>query len=186
MSQIAVQPFAGTYRAQPAVSNIAFAVRHSETFWFRGTVPGVAATLRADEEGAVLEGLAQVESISVLEPAPMRASLLGPDFFDVERYPELSFVSTEMRFGDGGRLELDGELTMRGTTRPVTAAGEYGPPRQATFGEIAGLRIHAAVDRRDWGFDWQMEMPNGGLAVGWEVGLDIDLMLTVDDPGGNA
>lgn len=186
MSRIAVQPFAGTYRAQPAVSTIAFAVRHSETFWFRGTVPDVAATLRADEEGAELEGLAQVESISVLEPAPMRASLLGPEFFDTERYPELSFLSTEIRFGDGGRLELDGELTMRGTTRPIAASGEFGAPRQATFGEIAGLRIQADVDRRDFGFDWQMEMPDGGLAVGWEVRLDIDLMLMAVGPEGDA
>jgi polyisoprenoid-binding protein YceI len=182
MSRVAAQPFAGTYRAQPTVSTIAFAVRHSETFWFRGTIPDVAATLRADDEGTVLEGLAQVESISVLEPAPMRASLLGPGFFDAERYPELSFRSTEMRFSEGDRLELDGELTMRGTTRPVLATGEYGAPLQATFGEIAGLRLHADVDRREWGFDWQLELPGGGLAVGWEVGLDIDLMLIAGDP----
>jgi polyisoprenoid-binding protein YceI len=186
MSQTAVQPFTGSYRAQPAVSTIGFAVRHSETFWFRGTVPDVEASLRAGEHGAVLEGLAQVESISVAEPAPMRASLLGPEFFDAERYPELSFSSTEMRFGDAGRLELDGELTMRGTTRPVAATGEYSAPRQATFGEIAGLRIHADVDRRDFGFDWQMELPDGGLAVGWQVRLAIDLMLVADDPDGDA
>lgn len=180
MSQLAAQPFAGAYRAQAAVSTIAFAVRHSETFWFRGTVPDVDATLRAHAHGAVLEGVAQVESISVLEPAAMRESLLGPEFFDAERYPELRFASEEIRFGGDGRLELDGELTMRGTTRPVTARGEYATPRQAAFGEVAGLRIHTEVDRRDFGFDWQMELPSGGLAVGWEVQVDVDLMLMAE------
>jgi polyisoprenoid-binding protein YceI len=182
MPKVAVQPFSGTYRAQPAASTFAFAVRHSCTFWFRGRIPEVAATLRADDDGAlVLEGSARVESISVEEPEAMRASVLGPAFFDAERHPEVTFRSTELRFGDEDRLELDGELTIRGTTRPVTAAGHYAAPRRAAFGEIAGLQLHTSFDRREFGFDWQMELPEGGDAVGWEVQLDIDLVLTPED-----
>jgi len=186
MSDVAVRPFSGTYRVEPGASSFAFAVRHSETFWFRGTMPAVEATLRADAEGLVLEGSARVESISIVEPEAMRGSVLGTAFFDAERHPAVSFRSTELRLADDGRVELDGELTMRGITRPLSASGRYWPPRQAAFGEVTGLELHAGFDRREFGFDWQAEMPDGGNAVGWEVRLDIDLLLIAEAAAGDA
>jgi polyisoprenoid-binding protein YceI len=180
MASVAVQPFAGTYRAQPVPSSFAFAVRHSGVFWYRGSLSDVAATLRADGEDLALEGSARVESISVVEPAAMRASVLGPEFFDAERHPEITFRSTAVRLGDDGRAELDGELTIRGVTRPVTATGHYAPPRPSSFGEVAGLQLHTTFDRREFGFEWQMELPGGGNAVGWDVEVDIDLLLKLE------
>jgi polyisoprenoid-binding protein YceI len=185
MSVYAVQPFAGVFRAQPAVSTFAFAVRHSGVFRFRGALTDVAATLRGDPDGALaLEGSAGAESITVVEPAAMRDSLLGPKFFDVARHPEVGFRSTAIRLADGGRLQVEGELEMRGIARPVSAEGEYSPPREAAFGEVAGMRLATVIDRRDWGFDWQAPLPGGGEAVGWEVELDIDLLLMRDDAAG--
>jgi polyisoprenoid-binding protein YceI len=184
MSQVAVHPFSGTFRAEPVPSTFAFAVRHSGAFWFRGALPEVAATLRADGDALTLESSARVDSISVVEPEGMRASLLGPEFFDAERHPEVSFCSTEIRLADEGRAEVDGELTMKGVTRPVSATGQYSAPRQAPFGEIAGLQLGTTIDRREFGFDWQMEMPDGGVAVGWDVQIDIDLLLMREDADG--
>jgi polyisoprenoid-binding protein YceI len=177
MSTIAAQPFSGTYRAQPVPSSFAFAVRHSGVFWYRGSLSDVSAALRGDADALALEGSARVDSISVLEPPAMRASVLGPDFFDADRHPEITFRSTEVRLADDGRAEVDGELTMRGVTRPVTASGCYSPPRPTSFGEVAGLQLQASFDRREFGFEWQMELPGGGNAVGWDVKVDIDLLL---------
>ena len=177
MSTVAIQPFAGVYRAQPAPSTFAFAVRHSGVFWFRGSLSDVEATLLADGDALVLEGSAGVESISVTEPAAMRASVLGPAFFDAERHPRIAFRSTEVRLLEDGRAEVDGELTIRGITRPIAAGGHYAPPRTAGFGEVAGLQLYANFDRREFGFDWQMELPGGGNAVGWDVEVNIDLLL---------
>jgi polyisoprenoid-binding protein YceI len=177
MATVAAQPFAGTYAAQPVPSTFAFAVRHSGVFWFRGSLSDVAATLGADGDTLALEGSARVDSISVVEPAAMRASVLGPEFFDAERHPEIIFRSTEVRLADYGRAEVEGELTIRGITRPVTASGYYASPRPSAFGEIAGLELQTSFDRRDFGFDWQMKLPGGGDAVGWEVEVDIDLLL---------
>jgi polyisoprenoid-binding protein YceI len=182
MSPVAAHPFTGSFRAEPVPSTFAFAVRHSDTFTFRGVLSEVAATLRADGDDLTLEGAARVDSISVVEPEGMRASLLGPEFFDAERHPEVTFRSTEIRLAGDGSAEVEGELTMKGTTRPVSATGQYSAPRQAPFGEIAGLQLSTTIDRREFGFDWQMEMPDGGVAVGWEVELDIDLLLMRDDP----
>jgi polyisoprenoid-binding protein YceI len=181
MSTVAAQPFSGTYRAQPEPSTFAFAVRHSGVFWFRGSLSDVAATLRGDGGAPTLEGSARVDSISVVEPAAMRASVLGPEFFDAERHPEIAFRSTAVRLDGDGRAEVDGELTIRGVTRPVTASGHYAPPRQASFGEVAGLQLHTSFDRREFGFEWQMHLPGGGNAVGWDVQVDIDLLLRRED-----
>jgi polyisoprenoid-binding protein YceI len=182
MSSIAVQPFTGTYHAQPQPSTFAFAVRHSGVFRFRGALTDVAATLRGDGETLVLEGSARADSVSIVEPAAMRASVLGPEFFDAERHPEVAFRSTAIRLTDDGQVELDGELTLRGVTRSVTASGQYAAPRAAGYGEVAGLRLQATIDRRDWGFDWQNELPGGGDAVSWDVELDIDLLLIREEP----
>jgi polyisoprenoid-binding protein YceI len=185
MSALAVQPFSGTYRAQPAPSSFAFAVRHSGVFWYRGTLSDVAATLRGDADALALDGSARVDSISVVEPPAMRASVLGPEFFDAEHHPEITFRSTAVRLADDGRAEVDGELTIRGVTRPVSASGRYAAPRLASFGEVAGLQLRTSFDRRQFGFEWQMELPGGGDAVGWDVELEIDLLLKRDaDAGG--
>jgi polyisoprenoid-binding protein YceI len=173
---ISTEPFTGTFTAAPQVSTFAFAVRHSGVFRFRGVLTDVTATLRGDGESVALDGAARAASISIVEPAALRASVVGPQFFDVERHPEVAFHSTAVRLGDDGRLDVDGELTMRGVTRPVTAAGEFAAPRDASFGVAAGMRLQTTIDRRDWGFDWQLPLPGGGEAVGWEVELDIDLL----------
>ena len=103
MATVAAQPFSGTYRAQPVPSSFAFAVRHSGVFWYRGSLSDVTATLRGDGDALALEGSARVESISVVEPAAMRASVLGPEFFDAEHHPEITFRSTAVRLADDGR-----------------------------------------------------------------------------------
>jgi polyisoprenoid-binding protein YceI len=177
MSQTATQPFTGTYRASPIPSTFAFKIRHSGTFWFRGVMPEAQATLRTDEDSLVLEGSAKVESISVFEPPEMRAHLLAPDFFDAGEHPEVVFRSSDLRLRDDGCLDLDGELTIKGITRPIKAHGHWSGPRQVSFGEIVGLSLEASFDRREFSFDWQAPLPDGGEGVGWEVELEVDLML---------
>jgi polyisoprenoid-binding protein YceI len=181
MSSVAVEPFSGTYRAQAVVSSFAFAVRHSGVFWYRGSLSDVEATLRGGGEALALEGSARVDSISLVEPAALREHVLGPEFFDAEHHPEITFRSTTIRLAGDGRAEVDGELTIRGITRPVTATGRYARPRHVSFGEVAGLELHASFDRREFGFQWQMQLPGGGNAVSWDVNVDIDLLLVRED-----
>lgn len=183
MTAVAVQPFTGTFDALPEPSTIAFAVRHSGVFFFRGTLSDVAATLRGAGDALQLEGSARVESISVAQPAALRHSVLGPEFFDAEHHPELAFRSTAIHLDDDGRALVEGDLTIRGVTRPVTAHGDYAAPRESSFGEIAGLQLQATFDRREFGFAWQMALPGGGNALGWDVTVDIDLLLKRADVG---
>jgi len=182
MSSLAVQPISGTFRAQPVPSNFTFGVRHSGVFWYRGSLSQVAATLRGEANGLVLEGSARVDSISVVEPDALRAHLLGPDFFDAQHHPEITFRSRSIELTDVGGARVQGELTMRGVTRSVEAFGQYAGPRTSSFGELVGLELHTSLDRRAFGFDWQMEMSGGENALGWEVEIDIDLLFTRDGP----
>jgi polyisoprenoid-binding protein YceI len=180
MTELATPALTGTYRAAPTSSTFAFKVRHSDAFWFRGVMPDAEATLRAGDGGVALEGSATVESISVREPAALRDHLLAPDFFGADAHPEVIFRSTDLRLAADGSLEVEGELSIRGIARPVYATGEWSGPRQAAFGAVVGLSLRASFDRREFGFDWQAEMPDGGEALGWEVELEVDLLLLRD------
>jgi polyisoprenoid-binding protein YceI len=184
MSTATAQGFSGTYSIQTVPSSFQFAVRHSGVFWYRASFADVAGSLSADCDALALEGAARVDSISIAEPAVLRQHVLGHAFFDAERSPEIAFRSTSVRLVEDNRAEVDGDLTIRGITCPLTATGRYAPPRPTSFGDVAGLQLHTSFDRRAFGFEWQMELPGGGEAVGWNVDVDIDLLLLHED--GNA
>jgi polyisoprenoid-binding protein YceI len=187
ISTTTTQPFTGTYAVQPVPSTFGFAVRHSGVFWFRGAFSDVSGTLTADADGLTLTGAARVDSISIREPDALRAHLLAPDFFDAEQHPEVGFRSTEIHLADDRTAEVEGELTIRGVTRRVRAWGHWAAPRDAGYGEVAGLELHTSIDRREFGFDWQSQLPSGSDAVSWEVEVDIDLLLVrVDGVDGHA
>jgi polyisoprenoid-binding protein YceI len=174
----AVQPFVGTYVADPVHSSFGFAVEYSGRGKFRGTLDDVSATLSAGDEGLALEGAASVESISIRQPDMFRAHVLGPEFFDAENHPEVTFRSTEIELADDGTARVAGDLTIAGTTRPVTATGTWTEPIPAAGGGLrAGLELSLTVDRREFGFEWQMALPNGADALAYDVTLDVSVQL---------
>lgn len=176
-TDVTIQPFTGTYAVQPAFSTIAFAVSHSGAFRFRGVFADVDGALRAAHGDLALSGAARVASLSVQEPAALRAHLLAPDFFDAERHPLITFRSTAVRLADDRSAEVEGDLTIRGVTRRLRAWGEWSAPRDAGYGEVAGLELRTQVDRRAFGIEWQTPMPSGEDTLGWRVDLEFDLSL---------
>ena len=178
----AVQPFSGTFQADPIHSTFGFAVSYAGVGKFRGTLGDVSATLTASDNGLALEGAARPESISIQDPPQFRAHVLGPEFFDVENHPEVTFRSDTVDLGDDGSARLEGELTIAGTTRPVTITGAWSEQVPGPGGGLrAGLELTTVVDRRDFGFDWQMQLPNGGDALAYDVTLEVNLVLSQPD-----
>ena len=171
----AVEPYAGTWELDPAHSTIQFAVRHQGMIPFRATLDDVEARLTAGTSGIGLEGRARVESVSIGEPPEFRHHVVhSADFFDADTYPLITFRSTRVELEDDGEAAVSGELAIRGVSRPVTITGVHQPPRQVPqadpLGPVkAGLELRATIDRRDWGMDWQLPMPDGTNAVGWDV-----------------
>jgi polyisoprenoid-binding protein YceI len=166
----------GTWKVDPAHSHVGFELDYMGGV-FRGSFSPVEATLTVDDEGrAKLEGSARADAVKV-QDENLNAHLLSPEFFDVQRTPVLTFVSTDMR-REGDELVVDGELTIRGTTRPVELHGTVSGPITDAFGrERLILKLAGSVDRTDFGLDWNIALPNGEPALANEVRLAAELFL---------
>jgi polyisoprenoid-binding protein YceI len=165
----------GTWQSDPVHSHAGFSVRHV-VGTFRGHFNEFAATVTGDSGGAHLSGRAPVESVQVKEEN-LYGHLLSPEFFDAAQHPEIAFESMGIEREDD-QLVVDGELTIKGITKPVVARGEIsGPAPGPADSERIGIDLEAKVDRHDYGLDWNMELPGGGQALGDEVTLTVHLEL---------
>jgi polyisoprenoid-binding protein YceI len=182
MAATATRAIEGTYESDPVHSVFGFSVVHNGISTFRGTLDDVSATLRADGDGLRLEGAAKVESISIRDPQEFRAHVLSEEFFDAANHPEVIFRSSSVELSEDGRARVEGELTVAGKSKPVTAAGTYREPIDGPDGnERVGFDLETKFDRRDFGFDWQMELPSGGDVLDWDVTLTVHLELVKDE-----
>jgi polyisoprenoid-binding protein YceI len=164
----------GTYTADPVHSSFGFAVKYQGVSIFRGTLGEVEATL-ADGK---LEGTAKVESISIRTPEPFRAHVLSAEFFDVENHPEVKFVSSDVELNEDNTAKVTGELTIKGITNPVAAAGTWTAPAPDAFGNTrAHLSLETVIDRTQWEMNWNAPLPSGGKALANEVTLTVDIAL---------
>jgi polyisoprenoid-binding protein YceI len=179
----AVQPFTGNYSADTVHSTFGFAVEYAGAGRFRGSFADVRAELTAVDAGLALEGAARADSISIQEPPQFRAHVLGPEFFDAENHPEVGFRSTKIDLAGDGSARLEGELAIAGKTRPVVATGTWSEPIETAAGVRAALALEAVIDRRDFGFDWQMALPGGGDALAYDVTLEVSLALVAQEAG---
>jgi len=169
---LSTQALVGTFAADPIHSSFQFTVRHMGVGRFSASFDDFSATVVADEQGVSVEGSVRVESVSIKQPDFRAHVVQGADFFDGSNYPELSFRSTKVALNDDGTAEVDGELTIKGVTKPFSATGTHQPVTEDAFGGLrAGVDFEAVVDRRDWNFGWQAPLPKGGDAVGWQVTL---------------
>jgi polyisoprenoid-binding protein YceI len=170
----------GSWRADTLHSAIGFAVRHNLVSTFRGRFDSYEALLTVDEEGRPrLTGTVQADSI-VVKDETLAAHLTAPDFFDAERYRELIFKSGDIR-RDGERLQIDGELTIKGISRVLSAHGTITDVVEDPFaGTRLAIELETTIDRRDYGLDWNMPMPRGGLYLSNDVTLSITLELVKD------
>ncbi len=164
----------GAYVADPVHSSFGFSVRYQGVSLFRGTLDDVQATLTDGR----LEGRAKVESISIRTPEQFRAHVLSAEFFDVENHPEVIYASNDVDVRDDGTVTVDGELTIKGITRPVTATGTWIAPEADAFGGTRGhLNLEAQIDRTEFDMNWNAPLPSGGKALANEVTLTVELSL---------
>ena len=159
---------AGTWQADTVHSSLGFEVSYLGISTFSGELKGFEATLTDGE----LTGKAPVASIEVKDEN-LYAHLQAPDFFDAERHPELSFSGTATGAG-----AFEGEITIKGVTKPATLTGTITGPVADPYGnERYALRLETVVDRTEFGIDWNAPLPGGGFALSNNVKLKADLML---------
>jgi polyisoprenoid-binding protein YceI len=164
----------GTFVSDPVHSRVGFEVPYAVAT-FSGEVTDFTASLVDGH----LEGSAKIESIT-LKDENLQAHVLSPEFFDAERHPVLTFSGDLVR--DGDRATVDGEITMKGITRPATLEGTIVGPTVDHFGKTRiGLKLETVVDRTEFDMKWNMPLPNGEPALGNEVTLKADLTLVAQE-----
>jgi len=171
----------GRYTADPIHSSFGFAVKYMGVSTFRSNFSDVEATL-SDQGGELeLEGRAKVESIAITTPDQFRAHVLSAEFFDADNHPYIEFRSNRIELADDATATVEGELTIKGQTVPVTAHGTWqGDTAHAFGGERAAMQLSASVDRTQFGLNWNAPLPAGGNALENDVTLNIDLILAKD------
>ena len=171
MTAITNIPSTSSWTVDKVHSSVGFSVKHMLVQTFRGTFEDYDATLTADGDGKLhLTGTVKVDSINVKDEN-LKGHLLSPDFFDGEQHKDITFDSTLVQVADG-KLDVEGTLTIKGTTKPIKATGEINGPTETLGGVVKlGVTLEAQVDRRDYGLNWQATLPSGGLALGHEVKL---------------
>jgi len=161
----------GTWKSDPVHSSVGFRVRHMGVLPFRGEAPSFEVTVTSDEEGVAIAGSLPVTEITTRDDK-LTGHIASPDFFDAERHPTVELRSTSVGRGEDGEVVLDGDLTMRGVTKPVQLRGRVSDATEDPFGTTrVGLELEGVVDRREWGMTWQMPLPGGGIMLANEVTL---------------
>lgn len=167
---------AGTWILDPAHSEVTFSVRHMMISKVRGTFGVKSATLVAPENPLEATVTATVDVASIDTKDENRdAHLRSADFFDTEEYPTMEFVSTGTRVENGDFL-VDGDLSIRGITKPVTFEFDFGGFGQDPYGNYkAGASATTVINREDFGLTWNAALETGGVLVGKDVTITLDL-----------
>ncbi len=179
MSTTTAQPLAvGNWTIDKVHSHVGFAVKHMVVATFRAQFDDYDGSLTVGEDGQPrLQGIVKADSV-VVKDENLAAHLRAADFFDTERFPQIRFVSNEVKLGEQGELEVDGELTIKDHTHRLTARGSVtGPHTDLAGNDKLGVELEAVVDRREYGLEFNAELPKGGYAVDNDVRLEVSLEL---------
>ncbi|TQM45566.1 YceI family protein [Pseudonocardia cypriaca] len=167
---------AGTWDIDASHSDVSFTVRHMMVSKVRGRFGKFSGEIVTGENLADSSVTATIDASSIDTNNEQRdGHIRSADFFDVDNHPEWTFRSTALRV-DGEDLALDGELTLKGVTRPVTLALEingFGP--DAWGGTRAGFSASTAIDRNDFGVDIKMPLDGGGVVVSDKVQIHLEI-----------
>jgi len=173
---------ASEWEIDPSHSSAQFSVRHMMVSNVRGEFGKMSGTLVLDEANVTkskVEAVIDVGSINTREPK-RDEHLKSADFFDLANHPSMEFKSKKVRKAGKGALEVTGDLTIRGVTREVVLA-VVGPTADAKdpWGNIKrGATATTKINRKDFGLTWNAALETGGVLVGEEVAITIDLELT--------
>lgn len=172
-----------SWKIDSAHAQIEFSVRHMMITNVRGRFERFEGTVDVDEqhpETAQVDVKIEAASISTREPK-RDAHLRSPDFLNADEYPYLEFKSKRLERLDDAHARLYGDLTIRDVTREVVLDVEY-TGQQRMWGKVsAGFSASTKINRKDWGLNWNMALETGGLLVGEEIKVEIEIELVKEE-----
>jgi len=161
-------------------SEVGFKIKHLVVSNASGkftSFEGNAEASKDDFSDAKINFSADIDSIHTGNEQ-REGHLKSPDFFDVTKYPKLNFVSTAFTKKDDNYYVLKGDLTLHGVTKPVELAVEFGGIHKSLYGQIvAGFEVTGKIKRTDFGLSWSAVTEAGGLVLGEDVKVNINLEL---------
>jgi polyisoprenoid-binding protein YceI len=177
----------GTWTLDTVHSYVGFTIKHMMVSKVRGRFASFTAGFTTAENPLESTVSATIDATSIDTHNAMRDDhIRSGDFFDAANHPTIAFASTGIRYEDGEFL-IDGELTIRGTTKPVTltlSEPAFGPGPQG--GVKAGFSASVEVDRHDFGVSYNGPIPGGGVALGDKVQITLDIEADLQEPKGEA
>ena len=175
----ATQTSTTTWNLDPVHSTAEFKVRHMMITNVKGQFRDVSGALSIDEGDITRSRVEASIDASTIDTrnADRDAHLKSADFFDVEHFPKLSFVSTRVTRTGDGELSVEGDLTLRGVTRTVVFAieGPTAAARDPWGNTRIGLSATTKINRRDFGLTWNAALEAGGVLVGDEVTITLEV-----------
>ena len=167
----------GTYDLDTTHSTVGFTVRHAMVTKVRGSFNDFQATLTVNQENPADSKVeATVETGSVdTRNADRDAHLRNEDFFDTDKYPQMTFTSTSFDVDASGNGTVTGDLTIKGTTKPVTLDVETFGTEVDPYGNTrVGFEARTTINRKDFGIDFEAPLNSGGALVGEKIAIEID------------
>jgi len=172
-----IEDIAGDYTLDVAHSRLGFSARHAMVTTVRGAFKEFEGTAHVDTAtpaNSKVELTIKAESIDT-GVADRDGHLRSADFFETETYPEITFSSTHVE-RDGDDWTITGDLTVKGTTKPITIELESTGSARDPFGNLRiGFEGHATLSRKDWGLTWNAALETGGFLVSDKIKLDFDI-----------
>jgi polyisoprenoid-binding protein YceI len=169
---------AGTWTVDPVHSSAAFEVKHMMIATVRGQFREFGGTLEAaddDPANSRAEGFAKTASVDTGNE-DRDAHLRGPDFFDAEHYPEITYRSTRIAHVEGGTYRVAGDLTIRDVTREIELEATVQGVGEDPWGnERVGVAVRGTINRNDFGLTYNQPLARGGMLVGEDVKVLIDI-----------
>jgi polyisoprenoid-binding protein YceI len=171
-----------TWQLDPAHSSIEFSVKHMMMTTVRGRFKDAQATLTGDRDHPEAAGVEVAIAVASIDTGvgDRDTHLRGPDFFDVERFPQITFRSTRIEGKppkqDGDRFSLVGDLVLHGGSMEVVLDCEYEGRGTDPWGKTrAGFSFKTEIDRREWGLKWNQALETGGVLVANKVRVEGEL-----------
>ena len=172
---------AGTWKLDPTHSTIAFTVKHLAISKVRGTFDTFDVTIVTGQDDAdgihSIDATIDVASVNTKQ-AQRDGHLRTSDFFQVDEFPTATFHSTGGTW-DGDEFTIVGDLTLRGVTKQIELTGELGGVSTDANGTKAGASATTTINRQDFGVSWNAALEAGGLTLGDDVKIDIDLQVVL-------
>jgi polyisoprenoid-binding protein YceI len=173
MSVLATLP-AGTYTIDASHSRVGFSARHAMVTKVRGSFNDYTGSAVVADGAATISIDINVASVDT-RSADRDGHLQSPDFFDVANFPKITFASTSVKDGGAG-IVVDGNLTIKDVTKPITIEFEYTGTAKDPFGnDRFGFEGAAEINRKDFGLTWNAALETGGILVSENIKLEFEI-----------